>query len=96
MIPIYLEHYTSSISTRPYLHYAQLFEYNMEFKKFDFRDKAENIKRYGYEEPPSYNLQNVQVPVAIFTAERDVIHPSRYYLMFLILDKSCPLQITNF
>jgi len=75
MIPIYLEHYASSISTRPYLHYAQLFEYRMELKKFDFGDKAENIKRYGYEEPPSYNLQNVQIPVAIFTAEHDLFHP---------------------
>ena len=96
MIPIYLEHYASSISTRPYLHYAQLFEYRMELKKFDFGDKAENIKRYGYEEPPPYNLQNVQIPVAIFTAEHDLFHPPRYlHLMFLILDKRCPFQIFN-
>lgn len=31
-----------------------------EFKKFDYESKEENLKRYGSEEPPHYNLKNIK------------------------------------
>ena len=63
MSPVYLDHVPSGTSTRPIVHYAQLHDYDMEFKKFDFGNQDENIEHYGSATPPAYNFENVQVPV---------------------------------
>jgi hypothetical protein len=31
-----------------------------EFKKFDYEDENENMKRYGQPDPPHYNLKNIK------------------------------------
>lgn len=31
-----------------------------EFKKFDFESKEDNLKVYGTEEPPHYNINNIK------------------------------------
>ena len=73
MSPVYLDHVPAGTSTRPVVHYAQLHEYDLEFKKFDFGNPDENIEHYGQAEPPSYDLQNVQAPVVLLAGDKDYL-----------------------
>jgi len=73
MSPVYLDHVPSGTSTRPIVHYAQLNDYDMEFKKFDFGNQDENIEHYGTATPPSYNFENVQVPVVLMAGDNDYL-----------------------
>ena len=73
MSPVYLDHVPSGTSTRPIVHYAQLHEYDMEFKKFDFGNPDENIEHYGTTTPPAYNFENVQVPVVLMAGDNDYL-----------------------
>lgn len=46
------------------------------FEKFDFGDEDKNTEKYGQAEPPLIDLTNIndsQIPVAIFTALHDTI-----------------------
>lgn len=40
------------------------------FQYFDYGSK-ENIVRYGQENPPQYQLQNISTPIALFYAQND-------------------------
>ena len=73
MSPVYLDHVPSGTSTRPIVHYAQLHDYDMEFKKFDFGNQDENIEHYGSATPPLYNFENVQVPVVLMAGDNDYL-----------------------
>ena len=42
------------------------------FRKFDY-GAAGNMKNYGQEQPPDYNLGNVSVPVALYYGTNDVV-----------------------
>ena len=61
MIPFYLDHVPSGSSTRPFVHYAQLYQLDREFRKYDFGNWFENMEHYGDYFPPKYDLSNVQV-----------------------------------
>ena len=71
MASVYTEHIPAGTSTRQFVHYAQLHEYDSEFKKFDFGNAAKNMEHYGSEIPPDYNLDNVKTPVYLWAADAD-------------------------
>ena len=86
MTPVYLDHIPSGTSTRPIVHYAQLHEYDTEFKKFDFGNQEENIEHYGTADPPSYNLLNVQAPVVLLAGDKDYLaDPMDVYALSQVL-----------
>jgi hypothetical protein len=46
------------------------------FQLYDYKSNIENMKHYGESKPPQVNLPNLKdakVPLAIFTAENDLI-----------------------
>ena len=61
---------TSKTSFYTILHYAQNIT-NKSFHAYDWYDSSENIKRYGSQQPPTYQLAQVKVPVALFWSPRD-------------------------
>ena len=61
---------TSKTSFYTVLHYAQNMT-NQYFHAYDWYDTAENLRRYGSEEPPTYDLQQVSVPSALFWSSQD-------------------------
>lgn len=63
-------HSPAGTSTKTVVHYAQEIHENGNFQNFDY-GTDENIRRYGQELPPSYNLTNVLVPTALFYAQND-------------------------
>ena len=71
MIPVYLDHFPSGMSTRPLVHYGQLHLNNDAFELFDFGSSEENLEHYGSETPRQYNLENIVAPTALFIGESD-------------------------
>lgn len=61
---------TSKTSFYTVLHYAQNIT-NKYFHAYDWYDAAENLRRYGCEEPPTYDLSKVSVPSALFWSQKD-------------------------
>jgi len=71
MIPTYMDHFPEGTSTRTFAHYVQLY-FSGRFEGYDF-GKNGNLKHYGSESPPSYDLTKVEAPTAIFKADADTL-----------------------
>ena len=63
---------TSKTSFYTILHYGQNIT-NKYFHAYDWYDTAENIKRYGSQQAPIYQLSKVAVPVALFWSPKDTL-----------------------
>jgi len=68
MIPTYLDHIPEGTSTRPFVHYAQLFA-NGKFESYDYGEG--NPGHYGQESPIAYDLAKVVAPTAVFKGDAD-------------------------
>ena len=66
---VYFGHFPAGTSTKCLEHYSQLY-LAKKFQQFDY-GKTENMKRYGSEVPPEFNLKNIKVPIAKFTGDSD-------------------------
>ena len=74
------ERYSMALSNMPagsgiytYVHYAQLIVSKTDaFKRFD-HGKEENMKRYGQESPPDYDLSVIDYPIGIFSGDSDLM-----------------------
>jgi len=71
MISTYLDHLPEGTSTRPFVHYAQLYV-SHNFEAYDF-GAEENLIQYGQTTPPEYDLSQILAPVAIFKGDADVL-----------------------
>nr|XP_023019876.1 lipase 1-like isoform X2 [Leptinotarsa decemlineata] len=60
----------AGMSTNQMVHYAQNIKRGR-FEQFDF-GKKENLKKYGLEKPPSYNITRATFPVALVYVENDL------------------------
>ncbi|XP_055375835.1 uncharacterized protein LOC129608376 [Condylostylus longicornis] len=69
MLPVMLSHTPSGASTKQLMHFGQLIRTGS-FRKYDF-DFMANSQRYGQFMPPDYNLDMVQVPVALYYSSND-------------------------
>lgn len=69
MLPVILAHTPAGASTHTVIHFAQGINSD-KFRRFDYGIK-ENMKRYGSENPPDYDLTKVTAPVGVFWSEND-------------------------
>jgi len=67
MVPTYIDHMPEGTSTRPFVHYAQLYQSD-KFESYDYG--KEPMDRYT---PTTYNLTKVTAPTAIFKGDMDDI-----------------------
>lgn len=68
---VYMSNVPAGAGYRNYLHYAQGINRKKEvFHRYDY-GKNENLKRYGQETPPEYNLANLNFPIAILNGSLD-------------------------
>lgn len=51
-------------------HYLQMVR-NNDFNLFDYGDKKTNIRMYGRETPPAYNLTEITAPVRLYYSKDD-------------------------
>lgn len=70
LMPVIFGHTPAGTSTKTVVHYAQEIHESGNFQQFDYGEK-ENQRRYGQVKPPSYELDNIRTPVALFYASND-------------------------
>lgn len=70
LMPIIFAHTPAGTSTKTVVHYAQEIHEEGNFQRFDY-GTSENIKRYGQDKPPTYNITNIYTPFALFYAQND-------------------------
>lgn len=70
LMPVIFAHTPAGTSTKTVVHYAQEIHESGNFQNFDYGTEG-NMKRYGRELPPSYNLKKISAPVALFYAQND-------------------------
>jgi gastric triacylglycerol lipase len=55
-----------------YMHYAQLINHKVPaFMRYDFENEAKNMKHYGQIFPPAYDLQAIDLPIALVGGDAD-------------------------
>lgn len=69
LVPVIFGHFAGQSAVNQAMHFGQSIE-SGKFRKFHY-GKSENLARYGQEEPPNYNLNNVLAPVAVYYSEND-------------------------
>ena len=69
MIPTYMDHIPEGTSTRPFVHYAQLY-LSARFESYDYGELG-NYQHYGQATPLDYNLKKVTAPTALFKGDAD-------------------------
>lgn len=70
LMPVIFGHTPAGTSTKTVVHYAQEIHESGNFQQFDY-GVSENQRRYGQVKPPSYELDNIRTPVALFYANND-------------------------
>ncbi|XP_055590845.1 lipase 3-like [Uranotaenia lowii] len=70
LMPVIFGHTPAGTSTKTVVHYAQEIHESGNFQRFDYGE-AENSRRYGQAKPPSYDLEAIRTPVALFYANND-------------------------
>ncbi|XP_013163223.1 PREDICTED: lipase 3-like [Papilio xuthus] len=68
-LPVLYGHMPSGASGKQFAHYAQGIV-SGDFRQFDYGDMVNTVV-YGEKRPPSYVLENVRTPVAMFYSEAD-------------------------
>lgn len=69
MVPVITGHDPAGTSSHTVIHFLQLMK-SGKFRQFDF-GKRGNVREYGNEEPPEYDLSKVTPKVALFYGEND-------------------------
>ena len=70
-IPVFLSGFPSGTSLRDMVHFAQLLV-SGKCQMFDY-GIIENFYYYGQAEPPRYHVENIRVPIAIFSGSHDTL-----------------------
>lgn len=68
-MPVIIRHFPSGTSTKDNQHFSQYLNHGI-FQKYDYGKKM-NMKKYGTETPPKYELSNIDFPVHLFVGEYD-------------------------
>ena len=68
--PILAAHSDQSTSTKDIVHWAQLIKAR-KIQKFDYESPEKNMKHYNQTVPPSYHVENLDVPVMLVAGGRD-------------------------
>ena len=69
----FLKHFPSRASIQSMEHFAQMIaKKDPELRKFDY-GKKKNLKLYGSEEPPAYDLRKISIPVYLYYGNNDLL-----------------------
>uniref|UniRef100_A0A8D8Z601 Lipase n=1 Tax=Cacopsylla melanoneura TaxID=428564 RepID=A0A8D8Z601_9HEMI len=74
VLPLILAHTPAGASSKQLTHYSQLMKLDRTFQQYDLGWLG-NWRKYGQLRPPSYQLNNVKVPVALFYSNNDWLAP---------------------
>ncbi|XP_030920536.1 lipase member M-like [Geospiza fortis] len=71
-LDVYLSHFPDYTSVKNFLHWGQTAK-TAEFKQFDYG--LRNIEKYNQRRPPTYQIEAMRVPVAVWSGGHDWVIP---------------------
>ncbi|CAH2234864.1 jg15352 [Pararge aegeria aegeria] len=72
LLPVFLSKLGTGTSWKTAVHFAQEITAGGRFQQFDY-GKKDNLKVYGSEQPPEYDLSKITLPIKLFWAENDLL-----------------------
>ncbi|XP_032523317.2 lipase 3-like [Danaus plexippus] len=72
LLPIFLSHIGTGTSWKTAVHFAQEVVAGGKFQQFDYGSDL-NLRVYGNEAPPEYDLDKIKLPLTLFWAENDLL-----------------------
>ncbi|XP_045771371.1 lipase 3-like [Maniola jurtina] len=72
LLPVFLSNLGTGTSWKTAVHFAQEILAGERFQQFDY-GKSDNLKVYGTEQPPEYDLGKITLPIKLFWAENDLL-----------------------
>jgi len=69
-VPVYLSHSPGGTSTRNVIHFAQMI-HSGKFQRYDYGSGAKNQEHYHMNQPPVYDVTQMDVPVTVFSGDMD-------------------------
>lgn len=72
LLPVFLSSLGTGTSWKTAVHFAQEITAGGRFQEFDY-GTTDNLKVYGMENPPEYDLSKVTLPIKLFWAENDLL-----------------------
>ncbi|XP_066146455.1 lipase 3-like isoform X2 [Euwallacea fornicatus] len=71
-LAVFLSNTPNGVSVKEVFHFVQEISSGA-FRQYDFGNAASNLLHYGTSEPPSYNISEVTVPLAVYYAKNDFL-----------------------
>ncbi|XP_023938982.1 lipase 3 [Bicyclus anynana] len=72
LLPVFLSNLGTGTSWKTAVHFAQEITAGGRFQQFDY-GKKDNLKMYGTERPPEYDLSKITLPIKLFWAQNDLL-----------------------
>lgn len=69
-VPVYTAHTPAGTSVKDVAHFAQMYK-SGKFQMYDYGWRYKNRNHYGQDYPPQYDVSNIRVPIALFSADED-------------------------
>lgn len=70
IMPTVLSHIPAGSSTKAVLHYGQEIKFEGRFQQYDYGIEG-NLRQYGRDTPPPYDLTSIEVPIYLMYSEND-------------------------
>ncbi|XP_067321823.1 lysosomal acid lipase/cholesteryl ester hydrolase-like [Anolis sagrei] len=75
-LDVYSAHFPSGTSVQNGLHWGQV-RNAKQFQAYDYGSREENKKRYNQTTPPVYKIENIKIPIAMWTGGQDLFVDAR-------------------
>ncbi|XP_061491398.1 lysosomal acid lipase/cholesteryl ester hydrolase-like [Rhineura floridana] len=73
---MYVAHALAGTSVQNLLHWIQI-HHTKQFQAYDHGSKEKNMEKYNQTNPPKYKIEDIQIPIALWTAGQDsFVHPT--------------------
>ncbi|XP_007445195.1 lysosomal acid lipase/cholesteryl ester hydrolase-like [Python bivittatus] len=84
---VYVAHSPAGTSVKNLVHWSQVYHKNR-FQAYDYGTKEKNMEKYNQVTPPIYKIEDIKIPIALWTGGEDLFVNSRDF-------KALKLQISN-
>nr|XP_025039615.1 lipase member M-like [Pelodiscus sinensis] len=75
-LPMYVAHSPAGTSMQNILHWRQVL-YSKQLQSYDYGSKEKNMEKYNQTTPPIYKIEEMKMPIAVWSAERDLFADPR-------------------
>uniref|UniRef100_A0A8D0C400 Lipase n=1 Tax=Salvator merianae TaxID=96440 RepID=A0A8D0C400_SALMN len=75
-LDVYVAQSPAGTSMQNLLHWSQIYSTN-QFQAYDYGSKERNLKKYNQTTPPVYRIEDIKIPISVWTGGQDLFADSR-------------------